>query len=245
MRTLFSFLLIVTALAFSTHIQAADEAPQKKLKLAVLTGGHGFDRKGFFAMFDAFKDIEYKEFALGKDSTIFDDISKWDFDAMLMYNLNNITDPQKENLLKLLDKGIGLVVMHHAVGNYQTWTEYPKIAGCVYALKKMEIDGQTYASTWKEGVDIPIHVEGATHAITKGIADFKVHDEVYGKCYFAPDNKYLLTTDQPLTDGKLAWTRKYRSSNVFGTILGHGSTIFTDKSFTQILHNGIFWTVAK
>jgi len=57
------------------------------IKVAVLTGGHGFERKPFLEMFDSFKGIKYTEVQLKDHSEIFEDISGWDYDVIAMYSI--------------------------------------------------------------------------------------------------------------------------------------------------------------
>lgn len=232
------------AMRVSRQANAAESG--QKLKVAVLTGGHGFDHKSFFSLFEGFSDVTVEEIVLKKDSTVFDDISQWLYDVILMYHMTQeITDKQKENFLKLLDKGVGVVAMHHCFGGHQGWDEFSKIIGGRYCTRKTVVDGKTVTSTFKEGVDINVHVEDAAHPVTAGLKDFVVRDEVYGNCRFEPDNQCLLTTDQEKSDKKLAWVRKYRNSNVCTILLGHGKTIFSDASFQRLVHNAILWAARR
>ncbi|MCY3018458.1 MAG: ThuA domain-containing protein [Planctomycetota bacterium] len=245
--TLMLWLLAGCLLLGGQAAPAADDAPAgKKLKVAVLTGGHGFDHKTFFELFKSFPDITYDEIVLKKDLSCFDDISQWSYDVIVMYNMTQeITDKQKENFLKLLDKSVGLVPMHHSLGGHANWPEYQKIIGGRFYLTKTMVDGEPMASTYAEGVEYTIHVEDANHPVTAGVKDFKVHDEVYAKCAVEPDNKVLLTTDNAKSDKELVWVRKYRNSNVCFIMPGHGTTIFSNEDYRRLVHNAIFWTAGK
>lgn len=240
------FSMLRTGAAAPNATSASADAPAKKLKVAVLTGGHGFDHKTFFAMFDGFGDIEYKEIALKKDASVFDDISQWPYDVIVLYNMTaQITDKQKANFLALLDKGVGVLAMHHNIAAWPQWEEYPKIIGARYYLKKTQVGDKTIASTYKEGVEYTIRVEEGAHPITKGLSDFKVHDEVYGQCGFEPDNKYLIGTDHKMSDKNLGWVRKVRNANVCYIMPGHGTTIFSNPTYLKLIHNAIFWAAGR
>ena len=91
----------------------------EKIKAVILVGGHGYDERGFEELWNGFDDIA-SEVWKGGPYTAFDDISEFEYDVIVMYNLSSgITDTQKKNLLQLLDKGVGLVVWHHALANCQ------------------------------------------------------------------------------------------------------------------------------
>jgi len=136
-KTITIIIAIALIAGFAANLPAADKAktPETKpalkpLKVVILVGGHGYDKKNFDKAWGGHPDITCEVWK-GKPYTVFDDISKFDYDVILMYNLSSgITDKQKTNFLALLKKGVGLVVWHHAMANCQNWPEFEKIAGC-------------------------------------------------------------------------------------------------------------------
>ncbi len=227
---------------------AADaNANTKKLRVLVVTGGHGFDKKVFPQTFAGHADIDVKFANGGKP---FEDISKWDADVMVLYNFKQkISAKSKANFLKLLDRGVGLVCLHHAVAAYPDWEEYEKIIGATYSLKKGLVrNGMKYMRpVWKHGVDFNVRIEDRTHPITKGMKNFKIHDESYKGWVHHPGSHVLLTTDQPLNNHRLAWTRFYGKSKarVFFIQLGHGKHAFQSKDFQTLTAQGIRWVGGK
>jgi len=213
------------------------------LKIAVVTGGHGFSEKPFFEMFGSMEGIEYTHVALKDNSEIFEDISAWPYDVIVLYNMTQkISEKRRGNFLKLMDKGVGLVVLHHAIAAFSEWPEFRKISGVRYYLKDTEENGVKHARcTWKEGVDFPIHIEDTDHPVTRGIKDFVVHDEVYKGSSFEPDNHVLLTTTDPLSDKTIGWVRTYANSNVCFIQIGHGDSIFADPNYRQLIGQAIKW----
>ena len=209
--------------------------------------GDLFDQRKVFRLAQPAPSRDNDIGALKKDSAIFDDVNQWPYDVIVMYNMTQqITGKQRENFLKLLDQGVGLVALHHCVGAYQDWDEYPKIIGCRYYIRPTIVDGQTIASRFAEGVSIAVHVaDAAENPVTAGLKDFVVRDEVYSNCRFEPDNTYLLTTDHEKSDKKLAWVRTYRKSNVCCILLGHGTSIFSDSAYQRLVHNAILWAAKR
>ena len=220
-------------------------AGSKKLRVLVITGGHGYDKKTFGQSFDGLADVDLKIHDGGKKGTssLFDDVSDWQYDVMVLYNFRQkIDEKQRKGFLSLLERGVGLVSMHHAIAAYPDWREYEKIIGATYVLKEQVRDGVKYLRPkWKHGVDMKIHVENDTHAITKGVGDFEIHDESYKLWIYHEGNKLLLSTDNPLNNTQIAWTRTHGKARVFYIQLGHGSGAYANKNFQKIVARGIRW----
>ena len=54
-------------------------------------------------MFESFGDIEYTEFQLKDHSEIFEDVSDWDYDVIVSYNMTQeISTKRRRNFARLL-----------------------------------------------------------------------------------------------------------------------------------------------
>ncbi len=233
-RTL--ILLATLALSCPSLLSAADAPP--RLKVLVLTGGHAYDTKTFPKLFD-FADLEVTYVNLKADAVVFDDVSKFAHDVIVLYNMTQkITPKQQENFLALLDKGVGVIPFHHNFAAFQGWPEYQKIAGVKYVTTKG-------GSGYKHDVQMKVHVEDAKHPILAGVQDFTLHDETYIRQVFEADNHVLMTCDDPTSDKPVVWTRQYRKSRVCSIQLGHGPQAYTDASFRRLMHQAIYWTADK
>ena len=217
------------------------------IKVAVLTGGHGFERKPFLEMFDSFKGIKYTEVQLKDHSEIFEDISGWDYDVIALYSMTqNISQKRKDNFKKLLDRGIGLVALHHNMGSFQSWPEFKKIIGGKYYLKPMEEGGvKRQASTYKHDIDMSIRIADTSHPITRGISDFQIHDETYNYCSFEKDNHLLLTTDHPDNNKSIGWVRRYGKAKVCTIQLGHDAAAYQNPNYRKLVARAIRWSVGR
>ncbi|NLH43276.1 MAG: DUF1080 domain-containing protein, partial [Planctomycetes bacterium] len=132
--------------------------PLDPIKVVVVTGGHDFEHDPFLALFEGYGDIRPVEFVLKDHSELFEDISGWDYDVMVLYNMTqNISEKRKENFKTLLSKGIGLVALHHNEGAFNTWDDYRKIIGARYPLKPQDIDGVHFETgIYEHDVDMNI-----------------------------------------------------------------------------------------
>jgi uncharacterized protein len=242
MKTLVIFLAVV--------LTAGLLAAEVPLKAAVLTGGHGFDRKAFLDIFEDMPGIAWEHIHGQDHAGCFEDISGWDYDVMLMYTMSkSISEKARKNLVALLNRGAGLVVVHHAIANYPDWPAWYDIIGAHYHLAKTDDHDR---SEYTHDIDIPIHIENPDHPITKGMEDFVIYDESYRKWDYLEGNNLLLTTTHPESNREIAWTRTYEGEGVAGDDtriffiqLGHGKEAYANPSYRELLRRGIFWTAKR
>ncbi len=218
--------------------------PGEKIKAVVVTGGHAFEHKPFISLFNGYDDIEYVEVQLKDDSEIFEDISGWDYDVIVFFNMTQKISPKRrENFTKLVKDGPGVVALPHSMGSYLEWPEYIKIIGGRYNLKASEVGGvKREASTYKHDADYTVHIEDTQHPITRGLSDFQVHDETYKKCSFETDNRLLLTTNHPDSDRELGWVRSYGKGKVCFIMVGHGPSVYANPTYRQLVARAIRWS---
>ena len=221
--------------------------PAEKIKAVVVTGGHKFEREPFFSLFEGYDDIEYVESEQKDHSEIFEDISDWDYDVIVLYNMTqNISPRRRGNFIELLNRGVGLVALHHTMGSFQTWGEYRKIIGGKYYLKPKAGDSvQREGSTFKHDVDINVYIADASHPITRGMSDFEINDETYKSCGFETSNHVLLTTDHPTSDKSIGWARRYGKARVCGIQLGHGPLGYANPNYRRLVTRAIRWTAGR
>ncbi|MGD0090192.1 MAG: ThuA domain-containing protein [Planctomycetota bacterium] len=235
------------ALGWGGGACAADAAAEKKIRVLLTFGGHGFEEQLFFAIFDALPGVTYTKAVMPKDAGLLKPGLEKDYDVIVMYDMSPTIKPEEQKaFVELLKTGIGVVSLHHNLGAQADWDEYRKIIGGKFILKDCEIDGQKYGkSGWREGQEHNITVVDKEHPITKGLQDFKIHDETYCKCYVAPNVKVLLKTDNPTNNPEIAWVNEYGKSRVFYCQFGHDHFAWDNPNFKQILSNGIKWACAK
>jgi len=228
---------------------AADEAGQAKIRVLLTTGGHPFEKEPFYATFDAMKSITYTKAEMPKDADLLKPGLEKKYDCIVMYDMcrPGISPQQQAAFVKLLkDRGIGVVSLHHNLGAHAGWDEFRKIIGGKFILQDCEIDGKAYKTTpWSHGQDLKISVADKQHPITRGIDDFEIHDETYGKFYVEPDVHVLLTTDHPKNNHQVAWTHQYGKSRVFYLMLGHDGQAYTNPAWGKLVEQGIHWVAGK
>ena len=229
-RTMRCFRFVSTAIFLVMAILPcalrAEDVPKagtaKKIQVLVLVGGHGFTEKPFHEVFDSFSDMKctFVEEKVGGEA--FDNIDNWPYDAIVLYNFEKKpSEKERENFLKLFDRGVGLVVLHHGLHGYREWPEFQKIAGIT-----------SFVDNAKDDVDYKIHIEDPKHPIVKGMQDFAVKDETYlgHKSIPPPRSTSFSRPTSPTNLKAIAWTHTYRKSPVCFLQLGHDTRFMGRRS---------------
>ena len=213
-----------------------------KIKVLLVTGGHGFEVEPFFKIFSDNQGIEFTAAKHGKDADVYDRPDLLSYDVTVLYDMpKTITDEQKKKFLSLLEKGKGLVVLHHALVSYPGWETYEQIIGGSYSQQ----DEKSGKAGYQHDVDIPVEIIARDHPITKGIADFMVHDEIYWGFRVAADVQPLLRTTHPRSGNPIAWTRMHGDSRVVYLQLGHGRTAYEHPQYRELVARCIRWTAKR
>ncbi|MBM3495679.1 MAG: ThuA domain-containing protein, partial [Armatimonadetes bacterium] len=134
----------LTAAALLCAVSASSQVRGRKgeIRVLVVTGGHGFDRKGFDELWKSIEGIGVREVAHPDAHQWFAAERAREFDVMVFYDMHqDISEQARTDLVALLKKGKGLIVLHHALANYQSWDEAVRIAGGRFRLAESEKDG--------------------------------------------------------------------------------------------------------
>ncbi len=226
---------------------AKEPPPQRPLRVLLTYGGHGFEEAKFFALFDSLDGIEYEKAPLPEKADLFKPGLQQQFGAIVMYDMvAGFTPPQQEAFVQLLNEGIGVVSLHHNLGAHRQWPEFTKIIGGKFIFQPTNLEGQDYKnSTWSHGEQLKVTVVDREHPITRGLADFEIHDETYGGYYTASDVHLLLKTDHPKNDPELAWTKTYGKSRVVYLMLGHDHLAWENPAYPRLLAQSIDWAANR
>lgn len=209
------------------------------VRALLITGGHDHVA-GFYSIFDGYEDLASID--VGASGTAFQKDIREKYDVLIMYDFSrDLDETGKKHLREFLESGKGLVVLHHALLNYQGWPWwYQEVVGGRYRLAP---DGKNPSSTVKQAQQM--FITPRKHPITSGIAPFQITDETYKRMWISPQVTPLLTTDNPNSDSTIAWISPFEKSKVVYIQLGHGYGSFDHPSFREIVHNAILWTAGR
>lgn len=241
---LLCILLLAALVAGSVTAAAADG----KIKVLVVTGGHGFDKEPFFKIFSENADITFTAAAHARtNATAYERDDFLSYDVVVFYDMmRHITERQKAQFTALTEKGVGLVVLHHALAAFADWPDFERIIGGRYPEPVREKPGTvTEAVGWKHDEVVPVVIVARDHPITAGLKDFTIHDEIYWGYRVQPDVTPLITTTHPKSGKPLGWCRTEGKSRVVYLQLGHGPEAFADANYRKLLGQSIRWAAKK
>ena len=240
--------LLAATMLVALSVGAADPATDSgKTRVLLVTGGHDYEREPFLAIFKSFSDVSFKHVEHPKAQAFFEPESAKSFDVLVLYDMwQKIDEATKTNFLKLFQSGKGVVVLHHAIANYNEWDPYAEIIGARYYLQPKTVNGVEKArSVWLHDVEHTIHIADPAHPVTKGIKDFPIHDETYNLFDVVPGVKLLLTTEEPTSNKIIAWAKDYEKSRLVYIQLGHDHFAFDNPNYRQLVLQAIRWTARK
>ena len=162
---------------------------------------------------------------------------------LVLYDLtSDITDAEKTHLEDFVEDGKGLVVLHHAIADYQDWEWwYKEVVGGKYLLKP---EGNLPASTYKHDEELCVRPV-MSHPILSHVGPMHLRDETYKGMWISPEVKVLLKTDNPTSDGPVAWVSPYAKSRVVYIQLGHGETAHRYPTYRTLVQDAIRWSARR
>lgn len=240
-----------------THLS---EQPSEAVRALVVTGGHSYPTS-FYTLFEGYGDLVW-DHAPSNEEAFKKDIRE-KYDVLVLYDLSkDIGEPQRTNLRAFVESGKGVLVLHHAIADYESswpWW-YEEVVGGRYLLEpdagkpastykhdeEMFIEPANYRpSEAKAGQQAGIQAYLRQHPIVRGVAPLHLWDETYEAMWISPDVTVLLETDNPTSDGPVAWVSPYEKSRVVYIQLGHGSESHLNPGYRDLVRNAIFWVAER
>ena len=210
------------------------------LRLLVVTGGHEFPTT-FYTVFEGTEDLRWSH-AVSNHEAFKNDIRK-SYDVLVLYDFSNeISNSEKANLRDFVESGKGLVVLHHAIADYQNWEWwYKEVVGGKFLLKP---EGSMPASTYKHDEELCVRT-ALIHPITAQLGAMHLWDETYKGMWISPSVKVLLRTDNPTSDGPVAWISAYSKARVVYIELGHDEKAHLYPAYRTLVQDAIRWVAGR
>jgi uncharacterized protein len=164
------------------------------------------------------------------------------YDVIVFYDMwQEISYDEKEAFLELTKMGTGLVFLHHSLVSYQMWPEFTQIRGGKYYERGYNYPPGRF-SGYKHDIVMEVKVLEPAHPVTKGLSDFKIHDEGYSNIGINEDVTPLLSTSHPDCSNIIGWAHEYNNSKIVYILLGHDNNAWSNDNFLILLKNAITWT---
>jgi uncharacterized protein len=232
---------LILIISISLFIVGCLQPSKSDLEILVVAGGHGYDTLAFNQTFDDMESLQVR-FIMQPDANAM--IAKGEADhfaAIVFYDSwKQISDEEILGYQRLLEKGTGMVFMHHALVSYQNWPEFTEIIGGKYQQPRYEGDS-IGLSGYKH--DIEMHVRtNSDHPITREIEDFDIFDEGYTNLQVLPTVTTLLTTEHDYCHPIIGWAHQVKNSRVVYLLPGHAQPGLHNASYKQVILNSIRWS---
>jgi type 1 glutamine amidotransferase len=165
----------------------------------------------------------------------------FDYDVVLLHFRNETPlrrDRQaRANLVRFVEGGRGLVLIHFACGAFGDWPGFRDLAGRVW-------DGK---NTHDPRGPFTVKVVNPTHPVTRGMHDFAADDELYIGLEGDAPVEVLATARSKVTgkDHPMAFVLPYGRGRVFHTPLGHDARAIEMSGTAELLRRGCAWAAGR
>ncbi|MDX1734487.1 MAG: ThuA domain-containing protein [Halioglobus sp.] len=178
-------------------------------RLLTLARGHPYERDAFHALTDGLDDYDISHVEQPAAQRLLNVATAAEYDALLCYDMPGVdftaqsppglVPPDRafiDNYLAMLDAGVGVVFMHHALAAWPAWDTFAEIVGGRFHYRPASLRGQQWPdSGYRHAVTHRISVV-AQHPVTAGLPDtFEMTDELYLCPVFEDDVEPLLRSD--------------------------------------------------
>jgi type 1 glutamine amidotransferase len=188
------------------------------------------------------------ETTFSNDMSAFDNLDP--YDGILFNNTTALKfekPEHRDNLIKFVNSGRGIIGVHAATDNFYNWPEAAEMMG-----------GLFWGHPWGGGGTWAIKIDDPNHPLAKPFdgKGFWIRDELYQfrDPYSREKLRVLLSIDMSKqtnqkvqginrkdNDHAVAWIHEYQGGRVFYNSLGHNDEVFLQPAILKFYLNGIQW----
>jgi type 1 glutamine amidotransferase len=255
------------------------------LEVLLVTKGHPFERDAFFGVFEGWPDIACTSVEQPAAQLFFEPKAAEPYDAFVLYDMPGIqfgagaphfeppSPAYQKGFRELLDRGQGIVFLHHAIAGWPSWPEYSEIMGGRFLYQPGELRGEQWPdSGYRHAVTHRVRAEAPGHPVLAGLEDgFEIEDELYLCPIFEDEVTPLLRSDHVFEDsgfysaaqalqGKLysnegwshpkgsnlvAWCKRAGASPIVTILCGDSANAYANPGFRKLVENAIRWVASE
>ncbi|QUD90511.1 ThuA domain-containing protein [Phenylobacterium montanum] len=256
------------------------------LNVMVAAKGHPYQRDPFMAMFDDLPGVACTLVEQPLAARLMNPDGMKGFDALVLYDMPGLdfgaadrpayVEPDeafKAGFLALLDRGIGVVALHHAIAGWPAWPEYAELLGGRFLYKPGPLLGSLRPdSGYRHDVVHTVEFADPGHPVVSGLPQsFALTDELYLFEVFEDLVTPLLRSGHAFTrdgfysasqavagrmfsnegwahaDGSnlVGWTKRARNSPLVYLQPGDGPSTYADPNYRRLIENAIRWAAAE
>jgi type 1 glutamine amidotransferase len=209
------------------------------LRVLVVTGGHEYPTS-FYTVFEGRPEWRWTHAASNEEAFAREIVSR--FDVLVLYDYSQaLGDEGKAHLRAFAEAGKGIVVLHHALCDYQDWPWFEELVGGRYLISDQ---GDLKASTYRHDVALLVG-PARTHPIVDAVGSLRLVDEAYKGMRISPKVIPLLETDHPASDRCVAWVSPYEPARVVAIQPGHDESTHRSAGYRDLVRNAIVWSARR
>lgn len=252
------------------------------MRILAVTGGHRVDLPAFNGMLEAICAERDWEFECAEHPAAQRRLApehRGEFDALLCHDLPGLrlqrgTPPTPvgpdartaTDLVGLLEAGIGLVFLHHALAGWPAWPGWAEVLGGRYHYAPARLRGADWPDSGFQYARYTARVVDPGHPVCAGLSDFTLEDELYCCPVFEDDVVPLVRADpipaafretyaevlgtaptgwqHPAASDLIAWAKTAGRSPVVYVQPGDGPATFAAEPFRHLLGNALDWVAS-
>lgn len=254
------------------------------LRVLAAVRGHPFDRTAFAALFDEMAGVSVTfvdqpaaallmrpELADSFDALLLYDMPGLDFGAVERGSAVGPDAATLEGVTALLDRGIGVVALHHSIAGWPGWDDYAELIGGRFLYRPATLRGEARPdSGYRHQVTYDAQTVGE-HPVLAGLpASFTLTDELYlaevfedsvtpllrARHAFVRDGFYSATAamegrmfsnegwDHPPGSDLIGWVKRARNSPLVYLQPGDDHVTYDDPNYRRLVENALRWVAS-
>jgi uncharacterized protein len=249
--------------------------------LLAIARGHPYERDAFAGLLQGLDEFDVCHVEQPAAQRCLVPEAANDYDAILSYDMPGIDftavdsprliTPHEDvvkDYLAMLEEGVGVVFMHHAIAAWPAWPAYAEIVGGRFHYRPASMRGQQWPdSGYRHQVTHSVRTVAA-HPVTEGIPEhFEMTDELYLCPVFEEDVVPLLRSDYGFEDSNfysaaravagemysrvewnhppgsnlVGWVKRWGNSPIVYLQGGDDAAAMANEHFRRLVHNAIRW----
>ena len=250
-------------------------------RLLTVARGHPYERDAFFGLCQGLEEFDVCHVEQPLAMQCYGPGLADEYVAILCYDMPGVdfttggapgalapTKQQQADFLAMLERGMGMVFLHHSLAAWPGWPEYAQIVGGRFHYQGAQLEGRQWPdSGYRHKVRHRVSV-AADHPVTAGLpGQFEMVDELYlcpvleervepllrSDYTFSSDNFYSAALavagkmesregwQHPPGTNLVGWLNSYGNSPIVYIQGGDDAEALSTPHFQELVHNAVRW----
>lgn len=254
-------------------------------RLLTVARGHPYERDAFFNLFQGLDEFDTCHVEQPLAMQCYGPSLCDEYAAIVCYDMPGVDftrgaapgllapePPLQDAFVAMLERGMGMVFLHHSLAAWPGWPEYGRIVGGRFHYQGAEFEGDTWPdSGYRHKVRHRLEVVDS-HPVVQGLpSQFEMVDELYLCPVLEARVEPLLRSDYDFTDqhfysaaravagqmesregwrhppgsNLVGWLNSYGSSPIVYIQGGDDAEALSNPHYQQLVHNAVRWVSSQ